>query len=412
MLNEKQGHIASLVIPMNWEEDYFDKIDFSSTSEIYGKQNIEFIGGGRPAFSMPSVSKKKIGEFVKEAHSRNLKFNYLLNATCIDNLELSRHGYHEIRKILDWLSSVQVDTITVTLPFLLEVIKKHYPDFKVSVSVQARIDCVEQALYWEEMGADKLNISYVDLNKNFSELKRISKQVKCKIQTLVNVPCMNHCPFVTLHGNYNAHNSQSYHVMDNFCMVYYEMNCYHKLYSNPVEILKSAIIRPEDLHWYEEAGIHYFKLVERNMTTDALAKIVKAYTQRKHDGNLFDLLPTISKFLFYEKKGQLFRKLKYILQPFKANLFKLKKMADEYNSLRATKEFRESFDIYIDNKKLNGFMDFFYDGKCHRNCSKCSHCSEFAAKAIKLLVSGQQHFESMSIFSNSRQSLINGDVFQ
>jgi hypothetical protein len=30
--------------------------------------------------------------------------------------------------------------------------------------------------------------------------------------------------------------------------------------------------------------------------------------------------------------------------------------------LRKEKVFNEGFELYIDNKKLNGFMDFFYKG--------------------------------------------------
>ena len=35
-----------LTIPVNWEDDYFEKIDFSATEEIYGKLNVGLIGGG------------------------------------------------------------------------------------------------------------------------------------------------------------------------------------------------------------------------------------------------------------------------------------------------------------------------------------------------------------------------------
>ena len=113
-----------LTIPVNWEDDYFDKIDFSMTEEIYGKLNIGLIGGGRPALTMPEVKKSKVREFVTEAHRRNLKFNYLMNGTCFDNLEISKKGYRDIRKTLDWLSESGVDGISVSLPMVMEIIKK------------------------------------------------------------------------------------------------------------------------------------------------------------------------------------------------------------------------------------------------------------------------------------------------
>lgn len=75
-----------LNIPCNWEEDYFEKIDFSATEEIYGKLNVGLIVDGRPSLTLPEVKKEKVKKFVDEAHRRKLKFNYLMNGTCFDNL--------------------------------------------------------------------------------------------------------------------------------------------------------------------------------------------------------------------------------------------------------------------------------------------------------------------------------------
>ena len=95
-----------LTVPLNWEEDYFDELDFSNIEEIYGKMKIDYIGGGRPPFTMKNINKRTVERFVNEAHKKNVKFNYLLNATCIDNLEISKKGYKTIRSFLDWLASV------------------------------------------------------------------------------------------------------------------------------------------------------------------------------------------------------------------------------------------------------------------------------------------------------------------
>ena len=209
-----------LTIPVNWEDDYFEKIDFSETEEIYGKLNVGLIGGGRPTLTLPNVKKEKVKEFVTEAHRRNLKFNYLMNGTCFDNLEITRTGYKDIRKTLDWLSENEVDGISVSLPMVMEIIKKNYPHFSISVSIQVRVDGFEKARYWQNLGADKINISYVDLNKNFEEIKLIKEKTTCKIQTIANLMCMNKCPMVTLHANYNAHASQKNHFNDNFIFDY------------------------------------------------------------------------------------------------------------------------------------------------------------------------------------------------
>ena len=54
--------------------------------------------------------------------------------------------------------------------------------------------------------------------------------------------------------------------------------------------LRANWIRPEDLHLYEELGYHNFKIVERNTPTQILLERVKAYAERRYDGNLLDLV--------------------------------------------------------------------------------------------------------------------------
>jgi len=400
-----------LTIPVNWEDDYFDKIDFSETEEIYGKLNVGLIGGGRPTLTLPGVKKEKVKEFVAEAHKRNLKFNYLLNGTCFDNLEITKKGYRDIRKTLDWLAEIHVDGISVSLPMVMEIIKTNYPQFSISASVQVRIDGFEKARYWQNLGADKINISYVDINKDFDEIRKIKEKTTCKIQTIANLMCMNKCPMVTLHANYNAHASQKNHVNNNFSFDYYLFSCAEKLLSNPVEILKSAFIRPEDIHYYEAAGVDNIKLVERSMTTDALARIVKAYTVRSYDGNMMDLIHGLSKYIIYNKDTFYRKGLKYLLQPSKINIFKAHKLVNQLTTLRSEKAFNESFDLYIDNKKLNGFMDFFHKGNCNRDCNECNYCNKFAEKAISYLVPVEEHQQAMASLRDTKSMMIKGDLY-
>ena len=400
-----------LTIPVNWEDDYFEKIDFSQTEEIYGKLNVGLIGGGRPSLTLPEVKKGKVKEFVDEAHKRGLKFNYLMNGTCFDNLEITKTGYRDIRKTLDWLADINVDGISVSLPMVMEIIKKNYPQFSISASVQVRIDGFEKARYWQELGADKINISYVDINKDFDEIRKIKEKTTCKIQTIANLMCMNKCPMVTLHANYNAHASQKNHVNDNFSFDYYLFSCAEKLLSRPVEILKSAFIRPEDIHYYEEAGVDNIKLVERSMTTDALARIVKAYTVRSYDGNMMDLIHGLSKYIIYNKDKYYLKGLKYLLQPSKINIFKAHKLVNQLSALRNEKEFNKSFDLYIDNKKLDGFMEFFHKGHCKRDCTECNYCDKFAEKAISYLVPIEQHEKAMESLRQTKSMMIKGDLY-
>jgi hypothetical protein len=178
-----------------------------------------------------------------------------------------------------------------------------------------------------------------------------------------------------------------------------------------VEILKSAFIRPEDIHYYEEAGVDNIKLVERSMTTDALARIVKAYTVRSYDGNMMDLIHGLSKYIIYNKDNFYWKGLKYLLQPSKINIFKAHKLVNQLTTLRSEKAFNESFDLYIDNKKLNGFMDFFHKGNCNRDCNECNYCNKFAEKAISYLVPVEEHQKAMASLRDTKSMMIKGDLY-
>ena len=54
------AHKMKLTVPCNFEDDYWEKIDFSEVAEIYRKLSVDLIGGGRPALTMPHVSNKKV----------------------------------------------------------------------------------------------------------------------------------------------------------------------------------------------------------------------------------------------------------------------------------------------------------------------------------------------------------------
>jgi len=57
-----------------------------------------------------------------------------------------------------------------------------------------------------------------------------------------------------------------------------------------VAVIKSAWIRPEDLAVYEAMGYTTFKLLERGIPSAELLRRVKAYSERRFDGNLAELL--------------------------------------------------------------------------------------------------------------------------
>lgn len=363
-----------LSVPTNWDIGLIEKIKTDNVDEIYAKLAKDAIGGGRVSFILPQISKKKAADYIKLAHKHGLKFNYLLNSTCLGNIEWSRSGQRDIRKLLDWLCAARVDALTVSMPYLLQLIKKRYPHFKVYISTQAGVSSLKEARYWQDLGADRITLSVHKANRDFKLLKIIRKHLKCEIQLIANLHCLKNCPFWLYHGTSSSHDSQTGAFGNRFIIDYSFIMCSYIRLKDPAEFIRSGWIRPEDTHFYEEAGIDRFKLVNRTMPTYAITRVVDAYVNRRYDGNLLDLFSDPGR-TFIMHRPNLLYKIRYFLHPFAVNLFRL---------IKAKQLIRQP-DIYINNRSLDGFLEYFLkEDSCGiQPCSVCKHCEDTARKAIR-----------------------------
>ncbi|MDR0571132.1 MAG: hypothetical protein LBG71_07960 [Clostridiales Family XIII bacterium] len=71
--------MSKFTLPLSWQEDYFEKINFEDVVEVYGKSREDFLGGGKSSMQSPEPSKKMAEQTIKTAHARGLGVNYLLN---------------------------------------------------------------------------------------------------------------------------------------------------------------------------------------------------------------------------------------------------------------------------------------------------------------------------------------------
>jgi collagenase-like PrtC family protease len=403
--------MAKFTLPANWQEDFFEVIDFTDVVEVYGKMREDFIGGGKSSMAQAQPSKILVRDTVREVHKRGMSFNYLLNSTCIGNLEYTSKGYKEIRKLLDWLASIEVDSVSVALPFIAQIIKKLYPQLKINVSTQADVDSLEKAKQWEELGVDVITLSHVGMNKNFSEIKRISDHCKCDTQLIANMTCKRGCAFVTLHGNLNAHASHSWSKTNRYNMDYYFVNCLACAMSDPLSVIKSNWIRPEDVLKYEELGIKRFKLAERGLTSSSLSKIIDGYRGGSYDGNLMDLIPSMSKYVFIEKQ-RFSKTVKELMRTSFVKVFKMREAINSLAELKKSESYFYSSGLYVDNKKLEGAMAFFMKKDCmHSTCDGCNYCEELVKASVTVLGGETQLKDDTDKFKVIIEKLIEGYYF-
>ncbi|MFH1127838.1 MAG: U32 family peptidase [Candidatus Omnitrophota bacterium] len=389
-------------VPTNWQSDLIPGLVWDEVSELYGKLAVDFVGGGRATAILDPVSLKKAFSHIDCAHKKGVKFNYLLNATCLGNRELTKSGQKQIAKLVDWLVKAGADSVTVSTPFMLRFIKKNFSFLKVNISVQENINSVRQAKMWYELGADKITLSVLDVNRNFSLLKQIRAAVKCQLQLIANLKCLLGCPSYKYHANINSHASQSKHMLKGYLIDYCTLKCNFIRISQPVEYIKSLWIRPEDVHHYEKIGIDSLKFVGRQMQTGSIHNIVKAYSKREYDGNLLDLLSSPRKSITIggKKIFSYFNKFKYFFRPQYVSLFRIQKARNLFPQEK----------IFIDNRLLDGFLEYFLENRCDFTCKpSCNYCYTIAEKVIKIDPAYQEKFKER--LENFLNDLYTGQAF-
>lgn len=146
--------------------------------QVFGKLTSDFFGGGRPSFYLPEVDRPALGRYVGWVHQRGLEFNYLLNSSSMNNVEFTTRGQRELEKLLDWLSEIGADSITVSNLFFLRLIKQRYPHFSVRVSAHRETDTPRKARFWEDNGADCVVISETTIHREFAVLAAMREAVK------------------------------------------------------------------------------------------------------------------------------------------------------------------------------------------------------------------------------------------
>jgi hypothetical protein len=209
---------------------------------------------------------------------------------------------------------------------------------------------------------------------------------------MANNNCLTGCAMSPMHMNTLAHTGQSWHDNKGFFIDWCFLKCTEMKLRNPVHYIRSEWIRPEDLHIYEEMGYDLFKIAERDIPTEMMMTRIKAYAERRYDGNLLDLIQAygfkgVKENHSYYQHG-LSWLLHFIIRPGLANplrMLPLKRLAE----LRGmTKPIEGQPPVYIDNRQLDGFMEHFRANRCiDIDCEDCRWCHDFAAKAITIDVS-------------------------
>jgi len=385
-------------VATNWDNDLIDVINSVNNQnplypvkEIFGSLQVSPLGSARSSAVLPSVSDDRACAHIKKAQENGIQFNYLLNASCLGNREYDQSFRKKIFEYLDWISSLNVDIVTVTIPYLIDIITTNYPDMNVNVSIIDHVDTVKRLRAFSDMKVKRIILSFFK-NRSFKFIKKAIESSDCELEVLANDSCLLDCHSRYYHYNLVSHGSQA--TEDNhsgsFFFDYPFLNCTHKKLQDPTEIIKSPWIRPEDLKFYKDLGIRWLKLSGRFMDTQWLARCTDAYAKGAYEGNLYDLVD-------HESFRGLSRK-------FNTSAVNFDLMGGDVSKI-------ERFGIFVDNKKLEGFLDYFLinGDKCNVNCDTCKYCKKVAGEVIRVDDSLRQ--EIRDILQRAKHTLASRDAY-
>jgi len=246
------------------------------------------------------------------------------------------------------------------------------------------------------MGVEEIIIDE-HINREFKTLEAIKKAVGCNLELILNNICLWQCPYNYEHVNHDGHASRE-GEQDDYCYLQYPgYLCLYRKLTDPVELLKSPWIRPEDVSAYEDVGYDSFKITERFKRTPLLIEHVQAYENRRYDGNLLDLFTLPRKGAFTPVH------LEYFIKPEHVNIMKVSELGDVFDL-----EVREL--IQIDNNKLNGFLEHFKVKDCNQTtCAQCQYCDGVLKKVA--VMNEEELKKAAQKVKNFADMLISGEIF-
>jgi collagenase-like PrtC family protease len=133
-----------LSIATNFDHELVEQCRDYPVTELFGKLRTDTVGGGRAPYQLAKVSRRQLADHVKHVRNSGMTFNYLLNASCMGNREITRKGQKELNKLLDWIGDIGVTAVTVASPFMLQMIKARQPH--LSRPGNHILMCVSQSL--------------------------------------------------------------------------------------------------------------------------------------------------------------------------------------------------------------------------------------------------------------------------
>lgn len=358
---------------------------------MFGKLRQDFFGGDRSSITLPDITLKDLGSYIEKCHARNIKFNYLMNPVCTSNRLVFPDDHKEMLQFIDKIVELGIDGVTLTSPLLCSIFQRRHPNIEITVGLYAWVFTIKQIMEWKNLGAHVVTLGS-NVTRDFPLLEammKLAKKISVKLRLIANNGCLKDCTYKNSHSGELAHSSQPQEKGSEFFVDYNMLQCNYIKMTSPDRFISSDWIRPEDVGLYEalceknDFRDLSIKLLDNWKSTQFLSRVIESYANGSFEGNLIDLLS-------FPREGA----VKYT---FEENVRLATKYEFNPMAMMRMGEYFNFPNVFIDNKKLNGFLEPFSKGMtcndkiCYgspvvkEHCDQvCRYCKDWAEKAITL----------------------------
>ena len=115
---------AKFSLAANYDPELVPSLAAYPIDEVYGKFPTDGVSGGRPRYLATPLSEEDLRRYIALLSRHGIAFNYLLNGSCFGNREWTRPWQKKVTALLTKLGELGVQRVTVSTPFLLELVKQ------------------------------------------------------------------------------------------------------------------------------------------------------------------------------------------------------------------------------------------------------------------------------------------------
>ncbi|GEM_PF-6012480 len=258
--------------PTNFDFRIINKLKGKITC-TYGSLNNDPGESILQAYAIPKISFGQLKEYVEHSHSFGVEFNYIMNYPEIklDKIKTS---------FLEKLNKINVDIITAADQNFISFIKKEY-SFKICSSVICKINSLERAIMYKELGCDILCLD-PSRNNDLEFIKLIKKETNLMISLIANNICLPGCPYKEEHFVRGGNLEKA------------SIKCLRLKLKDPALIKTTGFIHPGDVKKYEEAGVDFLKIGGRTKPSWWIIDCVSAYSSGSYKKNSYRLMNTFA----------------------------------------------------------------------------------------------------------------------